>query len=428
MMNSSPDFQSMIFGPGTSAPSYESLKRRRDVIDALQNQVMSSTPRNTGEGIMSIAKALMARYAGNKLGTQEDAERERLSGEMAHVMGTLPEEGITADALQKIGQMQANPYLPDKYGAVVGALMRRKLVGGDMPAMPGAAPAALPGQAPPPATPGGSSPAAAPSPAPMPPAAPPPPHGDAPAIGAAPTMAAGPAPTGGLPAMPAADQGQAPEATPPAPQGPSLLSQLNPFGAANAAEPAPPGAPAPAQAQSAPPPPPSGPPPLDMSTMPDVKLTEGQSKDVGYWNRMTGVSGDLDRYDDALISGGENAKASIPIFGNALVSEEYQRGRRAANEWTAGVLRKDTGAAITAEEQAIYDRIYTPRYGDSEQTLSDKSAARRRAEEGIRAGMGTAAVIANEISRQRDAAAPPPPAAAPAQISDDDLFKKYGIN
>jgi hypothetical protein len=152
-----------------------------------------------------------------------------------------------------------------------------------------------------------------------------------------------------------------------------------------------------------------------------MKLTEQQSKDLGFWNRMNGVAPDIDAFEGALTQMGERMKDGVPLVGNMLVSPEYQQGRRAAGEWIVGLLRKDTGAQVTKEEWGLYGPIYMPQPGDAPETLQAKREARLRAMEGMKAGLGTAEVLANELMAQR---------AQPDASTDDadaDLFKKYGI-
>jgi hypothetical protein len=78
MKNPLPAMQSFIFGPGTDAPTYQSLKKRREIADLLRLQA-SQTPKNVGEGIGAIGKALLSRYTEKELAPQEDAERSRLA-------------------------------------------------------------------------------------------------------------------------------------------------------------------------------------------------------------------------------------------------------------------------------------------------------------------------------------------------------------
>jgi hypothetical protein len=145
-----------------------------------------------------------------------------------------------------------------------------------------------------------------------------------------------------------------------------------------------------------------------------MKLTEGQSKNLNFWNRMDATSGDIDKYAPELMSREEQAKNAVPWIGNSLVSENYQRGRRAGEEWLISILRPDTGAAVTPEEWDRYAPTFLPQPGDGPNMIADKAAARKRAAEGLKKGLGLAEVLADELAAARSQ-----PAAAPAGASDD---------
>lgn len=132
-----------------------------------------------------------------------------------------------------------------------------------------------------------------------------------------------------------------------------------------------------------------------------VKLTEGQSKDLVYYERATGAAGDLDKFADALTSLQEQGAAAVPLVGNLMTSPEFQQANQAGREWLAAILRKDTGAAITNQEMEIYGKTYLPQPGDSPEVLTQKKAARDRAQSAIRRGLGTAEVVAQEMERER---------------------------
>jgi hypothetical protein len=70
---------SFIFGKGTDSPTYESLRRKREIADLLKQQSTARTPQNMWEGIDAVGKALISTLADKKLKPQEDAERQRIS-------------------------------------------------------------------------------------------------------------------------------------------------------------------------------------------------------------------------------------------------------------------------------------------------------------------------------------------------------------
>lgn len=134
---------------------------------------------------------------------------------------------------------------------------------------------------------------------------------------------------------------------------------------------------------------------------PARKLTEGQSKDLAYYNRGTAANAKLD--DDrikAMMNGGNTAGRSVPIIGNALQSDSSRQGVQAAKDFIAALLRKDTGAAVTPQEFEFYADIFIPAFGDDPVTLRQKAEARQKALEAIKSGLGGASSLAD--------ASPPP--------------------
>ena len=83
------------------------------------------------------------------------------------------------------------------------------------------------------------------------------------------------------------------------------------------------------------------------------------------------------------------------IRGN-LQDPDYQIGRTAADEFLQAILRKDTGAAITTQEQVLYGRTYFPVPGDGPKVRAYKREARERAIAAIESGMTPAQMIAQE--------------------------------
>lgn len=133
------------------------------------------------------------------------------------------------------------------------------------------------------------------------------------------------------------------------------------------------------------------------------KLTEGQSKDLVYLRRGDEANRLLETLGDNLtLTGGEqglrgvadNLVRGLPFglgdgaLGNSVVSSERQQAEQAGREFLSAVLRKDTGAAITAQEFDIYGATYLPRPGDSDATLAQKARARQVALDAIATGLG----------------------------------------
>ena len=153
-----------------------------------------------------------------------------------------------------------------------------------------------------------------------------------------------------------------------------------------------------------------------------MKLTEGQGKDLVYWNRMTGVAPKLNEKDTALSGFGDTVAGAVPLVGNYMTSDDYKSAWQAGQEWLSGVLRKDTGAAITEQEMAIYGKMFLPIPGDGPEQIKQKREARMRAEDGIRLGLGSAEILAKEVEARR-ATNPPPDGLQPGAVEDGYRFK-----
>jgi len=120
------------------------------------------------------------------------------------------------------------------------------------------------------------------------------------------------------------------------------------------------------------------------------KLTETQSKDVGFYNRGSKIIDRLDQQDQELTDGFSAVGGNVSNF---LKTDTYRRAEQTGREFLAVILRKDTGAAVTPQEMEQYGSIYLPRPGDDAATIQQKREARRTALEGIRMGLGTAEIL-----------------------------------
>jgi hypothetical protein len=127
-------------------------------------------------------------------------------------------------------------------------------------------------------------------------------------------------------------------------------------------------------------------------------FTEGQSKDIVYATRAAGALEVLEPVAEELTNLGSQMAGSDPtgIIRGRVQSPEYQIARNAGDEFLQAILRKDTGAAITAGEQALYGQTYLPQPGDGPEVLDAKRMARQRAVAAINAGMSPVQIIATE--------------------------------
>lgn len=129
-----------------------------------------------------------------------------------------------------------------------------------------------------------------------------------------------------------------------------------------------------------------------------MKLTEGQSKDNVFVTRADGALKAFEEGNSgALLSFGESAAGSLPFgVGRYMQGNDYQTAENQGNEFLQAILRKDTGAAITVDEQRLYGDTYLPRPGDGPAVLEAKKLARARAVEAMKSGMDPRQVAMTE--------------------------------
>jgi hypothetical protein len=161
-------------------------------------------------------------------------------------------------------------------------------------------------------------------------------------------------------------------------------------------------------------------------TLNDQKLTEGQSKDVGFYYRGSLANEDLGSIEQSLTQIDQNVAAQFGTFGKFYTSPEFKQAKRAASEFLAVILRKDTGAAVTEQEFDLYGPMYLPGPGEDPQTLAAKREARTRALDAIYMGLGTARNLGDDVKTelQKRRAAPP---AAPGAPGGETVIDGYTI-
>lgn len=163
-------------------------------------------------------------------------------------------------------------------------------------------------------------------------------------------------------------------------------------------------------------------------------FTEAQSKDNVFATRASGALEKLESpidpnnpdgpvVADALTSLQDNMATGVPVVGNYLTGEGFQVAETAGDEFLQAILRKDTGAAITAQEQALYGKTYLPQPGDSKERLKYKKEARKRAVEAIKAGMS-----AEQLEAKARAEAAAMDGTAPAEAAPKGEVKRLKFN
>lgn len=162
-------------------------------------------------------------------------------------------------------------------------------------------------------------------------------------------------------------------------------------------------------------------------------FTEQQSKDNVFVTRARGALEVFEPVADTLTSRGDRLMEYTPMgVGREYQDPNFQVAQQAGDEFLQAILRKDTGAAITEPEQALYGATYLPRPGDGPAVLEAKRQARIRAVNAIEAGMSPAQMVARDRAlvnaaresaggrQEQDGGGPQVPDQAPDFLNDSD--------
>lgn len=130
--------------------------------------------------------------------------------------------------------------------------------------------------------------------------------------------------------------------------------------------------------------------PSNPYAYPGKPMTEAQSKDALYANRMFAAEKVL--RDPSVAAAGmditQKGRAKVPVIGNYLTSENYQAYDQAQRDFVNATLRRESGAVISESEFDNARKQYFPQPGDSEKVLAQKAANRAEAIKGIAGGAG----------------------------------------
>ncbi|WMT88280.1 hypothetical protein NO932_06625 [Pelagibacterium sp. 26DY04] len=145
-------------------------------------------------------------------------------------------------------------------------------------------------------------------------------------------------------------------------------------------------------------------------------LTEQQSKDAVYATRAAGTLPIINQFGNELTNPVARGVEGDPtgLARGALQSPEFQQAQQAGLEFLQAILRKDTGAAITTQEQNEYGRVYLPQPGDTPEVLAQKQQSRERALNALMAGMAPQAILNMERALSGDMVAPQTPVPQPS--------------
>lgn len=152
--------------------------------------------------------------------------------------------------------------------------------------------------------------------------------------------------------------------------------------------------------------------------------TEGQANAAGFAQRMELAESIIKRLPSGVQPGaGTRIAEAVPFVGGALAragqSPETQQYDQAAQDWIRAKLRKESGAAIGADEMKQEYATYFPMVGDTPEKIAQKAEARRV----VTSGMGKSAGKAYEPYKPVEA--PAPAAARPARLVKDPMTGIY---
>lgn len=131
------------------------------------------------------------------------------------------------------------------------------------------------------------------------------------------------------------------------------------------------------------------------------KVTEGQANAALYADRMKEAEAVLAQapISEASASRMQRGLSGVPIYGNNLVSPEYQQADQAKRNFINAALRRESGAVISPAEFENAEKQYFPQPGDSKQVLEQKVRNRQTAIQGISNAAGP-----SYAKRQKEAA------------------------
>lgn len=114
----------------------------------------------------------------------------------------------------------------------------------------------------------------------------------------------------------------------------------------------------------------------------DKPLTEAQGNALGFGVRAREADVILNELEagGANVAGGlQRVASSVPGVGNYMTPEALQKYDQAKRNFVSAVLRKESGAAISAAEFANEDKKYFPQPGDKPEVIQQKRDARKTA-------------------------------------------------
>ena len=143
-----------------------------------------------------------------------------------------------------------------------------------------------------------------------------------------------------------------------------------------------------------------------------VELNDAQGKSVAFYQRGVPALKQLEDLADAMGgAAGDNVAAGpnpwrrnlgrLWVVGNAMKGDQLQQYDRAALDLALVLLRKDSGASLTKQEQAFANDTWIPQPNDSPGNAARKLEAARQALESMRYTAGPGTTLMGEPTAQR---------------------------
>lgn len=122
--------------------------------------------------------------------------------------------------------------------------------------------------------------------------------------------------------------------------------------------------------------------------MPD--MTGVEANNAGFYARVRASNEIINELEQQGTSLGQSLAANVPIVGNYMVSDDFQRYNQAKQDFINAQLRRESGAAISDPEYTRANEQYFPQPGDSPAVIAQKRQNRENAILGMQVGAGDA--------------------------------------
>lgn len=145
-------------------------------------------------------------------------------------------------------------------------------------------------------------------------------------------------------------------------------------------------------------------------------MNNEQARDAGFADRMQQSQSVLSKLDEQGGSAWGRMLENIGKGGNYLQTDEYQQFKQAKEDFINAQLRRESGAAISADEFTKADRQYFPQPGDRPEVIKQKAKTRQLAVDAMIRGAGPSYKTGPNVNSDE----PPAPTAQPGTYKGPD--------